>query len=93
MRVLYLDFVCTTEWSVKNFHKVIEKVLKEIRGIEVDNLLKAMFPNNMLLEGRMVAQIQMAYDLKKKKSYPYLTYDIKKNDGLCPCCGSRKSYL
>ena len=67
MRILYLDFVCTTEWSVKIVQKVIENVLKEIRGIEVDNLLKAMFPNNMLLEGRMVAQIQMAYDLKKRK--------------------------
>ena len=69
MRILYQDFVCTTEWSVRKVHKVIEKVLKEIRGIEVDNLLKAMFPNNMLcyLEGRLVAQIQMAFDLKKRK--------------------------
>ena len=67
MRILYQDFVCTTEWSVRKVHKVIEKVLKEIRGIEVDNLLKAMFPNNMLLEGRLVAEIQMAFDLKKRK--------------------------
>ena len=67
MRILYQDFVGTTEWSVKKVHKVIEKVLKEIRRIEVDNLLKAMFPNNMLLEGRLVAQIQMAFDFKKRK--------------------------
>ena len=92
MRILYQDFVCTTEWSVRKVHKVIEKVLKEIRGIEADNLLKAMFLNKMLLEGRLVAQIQMAFDLKKK-SFPYLTYDVKKNDGICPCCGSQKCYL
>ena len=67
MRILYQDFACTTELSVKKVHKVIEKVLKEIGGTEVHNLLKAMFPNNTLLEGRLVAQIQMAFDLKKRK--------------------------
>ena len=67
MRILYQDFGCATEWSVEKIHKVIEKVLKEIRAIKVDNLLKAMFPNNMLLESRLVAQIQMAFDLKKRK--------------------------
>ena len=36
--------------------------MKEIE-IEVDKFLKAMFANQLLLEGRMVAQIQVAYDL------------------------------
>ena len=36
--------------------------MKEIE-IEVDKFLKVMFANQLLLEGRMVAQIQMAYDL------------------------------
>ena len=42
--------------------KVIEVMMKEIE-IEVDKFLNAMFANQLLLEGRMVAQIQMAYDL------------------------------
>ena len=42
--------------------KVIEVMMKEIE-IEVDKFLKAMFANQLLLEGRMVAQIQVTYDL------------------------------
>ena len=67
MRILNQDLVCKTGLIGKTVHKVIKKVLKETRGIEVDNLLKVMFPNYMLLEDRMFAQIQGAYDLKKRK--------------------------
>lgn len=42
--------------------KVIELMLKEI-GIEISKLLKVMLANYSFLEGRMVAQIQVAYDL------------------------------
>ena len=90
MRILYQDFVCTTEWSTKNVHKVIEVVLKEIR-IKADKLLKAVFANYMLLEGKMVAQIQVAYVFTMfLPCYSFLTYDIKKNDGICPFCWSQK---
>ena len=70
--------------------KVTELMLKEI-GIEVGKLLKVMLANYSFLEGRMVAQIQVAYDLTmtdismmqtKNKSCPYLRYDIRKNDGV-----------
>ena len=94
MGILYQDFVCTTGGVPKMFTKVTEVILKEIRGIEVVKLSKVMLANYLLLEGRIVAQIQVAYDLimagfsmmqTKKKSYPYLRYDVKKNDDTCPC--------
>ena len=76
-------------------------MLKEI-GIEVGKLLKVMLANYSFLEGRMVAQIQVAYDYTmtefsmmqtKNKSCPYLRYDIRKNDGVWPCCWSQKFYF
>ena len=48
--------------------KVIELMLKEI-GIEISKLLKVMLANYSFLEGRMVAQIQVAYDLTLTEFY------------------------
>ena len=48
--------------------KVIELMLKEI-GIEISKLLKIMLANYSFLEGRMVAQIQVAYDLTLTEFY------------------------
>ena len=70
--------------------KVIVLMLKEI-GIEVGKLQKVLLANYSFLEGRMVAQIQVAYDLimtefsmmqTKNESCPYLRYDIRKNNGV-----------
>ena len=85
MRSLYQGLVCTTVWRTKKFTQGNWSHAEKIRGIKVDKLLKTMFANYMLLEGGMVAQIQVAYDLTmadfsmmqtKKESYPYLRYDI-----------------
>ena len=87
MRSLYQGLVCTAAWSTKKFPQSNRCHVEKIRGFKVDKLLQAMFANYMLLEGGMIAQIQVAYDLTmadfsmmqtKKKSYPNLRYDIKK---------------
>ena len=64
-------------------------------GIEVGKLQKVLLANYSFLEGRMVAQIQVAYDLTmtKNKSCLYLRYDIRRNDGVWPCCWSQDFYV
>ena len=56
---------CVHSWvSARNVKRAIE-VLEELVGIEVDKLPKATIANYMLLEARMVAQIQVADELTR----------------------------
>ena len=56
---------CVHSWvSAHNVKRAIE-VLEELVGIEVDKLPKATIANYMLLEARMVAQIQVADELTR----------------------------
>ena len=50
----------TAGLSVRNVQHAIEVVLKELAGIEVEQLLKTTSVNYMLLEARILAQIQVA---------------------------------
>ena len=63
IRMLYQDLMCTAGLSARNVQHAIEVVLKELAGIEVEQLPKITFANCMLLEERMLAQIQVADEL------------------------------
>ena len=63
IRMLYQDLMCTAGLSARNVQHAIEVVLKELAGIEVEQLPKTTFANYMLLEARMLAQIQVADEL------------------------------
>ena len=57
--------MCTAGLSARNVERAMEVVLKELVGIEVNKLPKTTFANYMLLEARMVAQIQVADELTR----------------------------
>ena len=58
--MVYQDLMYTAGLSVRNVQHAIEVVLKELAGIEVEQLLKTTSVNYMLLEARILAQIQVA---------------------------------
>ena len=61
--MVYQDLMCTAGLSARNMQHATEVVLKELTGIEVEQLPKTTFANYMLLEARMLAQIQVEDEL------------------------------
>ena len=57
---MYQDLVHTADPSASNEQHAIEIALKGFAGIEIEQLPKTAFANHMLLETRMLAQIQLA---------------------------------
>ena len=63
IRMVYHDLICTIDLKTRNVQHAIEVVLKDLVGIEVEQLPKATFANDIPLEARMLAQIQVADEL------------------------------
>ena len=60
IHMVYQDLMCTAGLSARNVQHAIEVVLKELADIEVEQLPNTAFANYMLLEARMLAQIQVS---------------------------------
>ena len=103
-RAAYQDLISFSGLGANKFDKVVDIVLTQITGIQVDRLPKSTFAKDMAIESREVAQYQIASELSSgscnnmtlhsdgttKHSRSYTTFDVINKQGKLLVCGLRE---
>ena len=99
-RAAYQDLISFAGVSANKVNKVVDIVLTQIAGIQVDRLPKSTFAKDMAIESRGVAQYQIASELSRncanmtlhsdgttKHGHSYTTFDVINEQGKLLVCG------
>ena len=103
-RAAYQDLISFAGVSANKVDKVVDIVLTQIAGIQVDRLPKSTFAKDMAIESRGVAQYQIASELSSgscnnmtlhsdgttKHGCSYTNFDVINKQGKLLVCGLRE---
>ena len=103
-RAAYQDLISFAGVSANKVQKVVDIVLTQISGIQVDRLPKSTFAKDMAVESRRVAQYKIASELSAgsctnmtlhsdgttKHGRSFTTFDLVNQEGKLLVCGLRE---